>query len=164
MRALRVPATPEEVKAVWESQCNPTAQSVAQALRQVGKKISAKKVAQWKALDWDPIIPPRHPVDAAMDALDAVVRLLTGDPTSTARSILRMQETAAELDTLSEEELLKRRTRALCKVGIVVAFELARRTNEFYPGRIVEFSLAHKTVSDALGVTIKSYKAELQLD
>ena len=166
MRALRVPVTPEEVKAVWESRSNPTPQSVARALRQAGKKITATKVAQWRALDWDPIIPPRHPVDAAMNALDAVIPLLTGDPTSTVHSVLRMQESAAEFDKLSDEELCRRRTRALCKAGIVISFELARRASEFVADadKIGPFTLLYATVGRALGVTIASYDADLGLD
>jgi hypothetical protein len=154
MRELRAPVTPEEARRTWESQRHPTPQSVARALRQAGKRISAKTVASWQALNWDPIIPPRHPMEVAMDTLDAAIPLLTGDPASSVRTILQMQQDAKTLESLTEAELCKETTRTLMRATIAINLVIARRADDLVGKNLREFTFL-------LGATSRAYKASL---
>jgi hypothetical protein len=154
MRELRAPVTPEEARRTWESQRHPTAQSVARALRQAGKSISAKTVARWQVLNWDPIIPPRHPMEVAMDTLDAAIPLLTGDPASSVRNILQMQQDAKTLESLTEAELCKETTRALMRATIVINLAIARRADDLVGKNLREFTFL-------LGASNQAFKASL---
>jgi hypothetical protein len=154
MRELRAPVTPEEARRTWESQRHPTPQGVARALRQAGKKISAKTVASWSALNWDPIIPPRHPMEVAMDTLDSAIPLLTGDPASSVRNILQMQQDAKTLESLTEAELCKETTRTLLKATIVINLAIARHVDDLINKNLREFTFL-------LGASSRAFKASL---
>jgi hypothetical protein len=154
MRELRAPVTPEEARRTWESQRHPTPQSVARALRQAGKRISPKTVASWWALSWDPIIPPRHPMEVAMDTLDAAIPLLTGDPASSVRNILQMQQDVKTLGSLTEAELCKETTRTLLIVTIAINRAVARQADDLVRKNLREFTIL-------LGATSQAYKASL---
>jgi hypothetical protein len=146
MRELRRRVTPEEAKRVWGSQRHPTPRSVARALSQTGRKVDSKTIARWEAQNWKPGPAQRQPLEAAEDRLDTALPLLTGDPTLSVRSILNMQETAKMVESLTEDELLRLRTRALRTAGIVISLQLARRVDELIPARLEEFTILFKAV------------------
>ena len=65
-----------------------------------------------------------------------------------------MQDTAKMMNSLTEDELLRLRTRALRIALIVTSLELARRAGELVPERPEEF--AH-----LLGAVTQAFKASL---
>jgi hypothetical protein len=72
--------TPEEAMAVWSSIRNPSSRSVAKALSQAGRRVHHSSVARWYSQGWRPVAHRTHPLEAARQALDLAVGVLTGDP------------------------------------------------------------------------------------
>jgi hypothetical protein len=141
---------------VWESQRHPTPSSVARALGQAGRKVSSKTIARWHAGGWQGGRTGRPPLDIAEDALDAALPALTGDPTTSVRSILNMRETARMAEGLSGDQLLRLRTRALRTMVIVLNLELARRADELIPERMEEFTRLLEAVMFAFEATVSA--------
>ena len=111
MRSLKS-VTPEEAMAVWSSIKNPSARSVARALSQSGRKIHHATVSRWAAQGWRPVAHRPHPVDAARQALDIAVGILTGDPAAGPK-LLEAHPEREHLDALSDSEVLRRSARQL---------------------------------------------------
>ena len=145
----RTSVTPEEAKRVWDSQREPTPTSVARALTQAGRPVGSKTIARWKAENWPSRPARRHPLDVAEDRLDAALPLLTGDPTSSVRSVLKMQQTAAMVEHLDEDQQRRLQLRALRTAGIVVSLEIARRADELVPARPLELVALFEAVLQA---------------
>jgi hypothetical protein len=89
--------------------------------------------------------------------LDVAVPLLTGDPTSTMNSILNMREDAAMLETLTEEELHRQRTRALLMAVTVVNFEIARNPSKYIPHQITEFTALLAAATRAFNAVLAAF-------
>jgi hypothetical protein len=159
MRELRTRVTPEEAKRVWDSQRHPTPRSVARALSQTGRKVDSKTIARWEAQNWKSGPEQRRLLEAAEDGLDTALPLLTWDPTLSIRGILKMQETAKMVESLTEEELLRLRTRVLRIALIVTSLELARRAKELVPERPEEFAHLLRAITQAFKVSLSAVPA-----
>jgi hypothetical protein len=156
MRELRTRVTPEEAKRVWDSQRHPTPRSVARALSQTGRKVDSKTITRWEAQNWKSGPEQRHLLEAAEDGLDTASPLLTGDPTLSIRGILKMQETAKMVESLTEDQLLRLRTRALRIALIVTSLELARRAKELIPERPQELAHLLRAITQAFKASLSA--------
>jgi hypothetical protein len=112
MRSLKS-VTPEEAMAVWNTLKNPSARTVARALSQSGRRVHHSTIARWYAQGWRQVALRPHPVDAASQALDLAIGVLTGDPAAGTK-ILEEHPEREQLDGLSDSDLLKRSARELC--------------------------------------------------
>ena len=154
----RIFVTPEEAKGVWDSQRQPTPATVARALNQAGQKVHSATIARWRAQNWRPVATRRDALDVAEDRLNAALPLLTGDPTSSIHSLLRMREAAKIIENLPDAELLRLQTRALAVAGIVTSLELARRTDALIPDRLEEHTILFRAVTLALKEVTLAFK------
>ena len=107
------PVTPEEAKRVWVSIPNPSARRVAKALTQSGRRVHHSTVARWRAQDWRPVANNLHPLDAAKQALDMAVGVLTGDPVAGLKVLTGEDGRQQELEGLSDRELLRKASREM---------------------------------------------------
>jgi hypothetical protein len=140
----RTSVTPEEAKRIWESQREPTPTTVARALTQAGRRVDSQTSRPQR----------RDPLDIAEDRLDAALPLLTGDPTSSVRSLLKMQETAQIAEHLDEDQRRRLQIRALRTAGIVISLELARRADDLVSEQPVEFTALFKAVLSAFKASV----------
>jgi hypothetical protein len=146
--------TPQEAKRVWDSQCEPTPTTVARALTQAGRLVGSKTIARWKAENWPSRGARRNPLDVAEARLDTALPLLTGDPTSSVRSILKMQQTAEMAEHLDEGQRRRLQIRALRTAGIIISLEIARRANDIIPEKVVEFTALFSAVVSAFSASL----------
>jgi hypothetical protein len=112
-------ATPDLAKAVWARQQSPSARSVARALTQFGRPVHFTTV-RWRGGDWRNA-KGQHPLDQARAALESALPLMTRNPTSTIDDLLRSSPEGAQLDKLSDGELLRKAARELARAVYLVA-------------------------------------------
>jgi hypothetical protein len=116
-------ATPDLAKAVWGRQQSPSARSVARALTQSGRPV------HWRAHDWRDAKGP-YPLDQARADLQSALPLMTRNPTSTIDDLLRSSPEGAQLDKLSDGELLRKAARELARAVYLVAHMMLRQEAE----------------------------------
>src|SRR5206468_3568933 len=102
---------PELAKSVWNAQWRPSARRVARALTQAGHPVHYTTINRWRSQGWR-AIKGEHPLDAARANLDSAVPVLTGDPTTNADDLADLSQAKAELEKLSDKELLAAAARA----------------------------------------------------
>ena len=103
---------PALAKKVWQSMPNPSTRRVARKLNQAGTTVSHMTVARWRSQRWRSLErEPKHPLDAARELLDDAVPLLTGDPMTTAKSLIEESPEREALEQLSDAELMRRAAR-----------------------------------------------------
>ena len=79
-------------------------------------------VARWRTQGWRSLQQePRHPLELARNHLDDAAPVLTGDPMSTAETIVQGSADHETLEGLSDAELLRRTAREVLRVVYVVA-------------------------------------------
>ena len=122
-------ATPQEAKRVWESQCCPSARSVAKALTQAGRPVHFTTVARWRRQGWPTVTSPEHPLERALRAVDAASSVLTLDPTLSTRDWIRREGGTEELTRISDDQLLARAVRQTSIASILLMEEFARRSD-----------------------------------
>jgi hypothetical protein len=124
MRMLK-PVTPEEAKLVWASIPNPSARGVAKALTQSGRRVHHSTIARWREQDWRPVAHGLHPLDAARQALDIAVSVLTGDAAAGVEALVERGSGQHDLGALSDRELLRKASREML-VAISLASDALR--------------------------------------
>jgi hypothetical protein len=122
-------ATPDLAKAVWGRQQSPSARSVARALTQSGRPVHFTTVNRWRAHDWRDA-KGRYPLDQARADLQSALPLMTRNPTSTIDDLLRSSPEGAQLDKLSDGELLRKAARELARAVYLVAHMMLRQEAE----------------------------------
>ena len=125
-RTKRAPTsvTPAEAKQVWDSQSTPTARSVALALTQAGRPVHFTTVATWRRRGWRAVAPRPSPLERARARLVAAAPVLTGDPTSTVRDVIKKE--GAELSDLSEKDLAAQARRQVLMAAHAVSNKIAQ--------------------------------------
>jgi hypothetical protein len=93
-------------------------------------------------------------MEVAMDTLDAAIPLLTGDPASSVRNILQMQQDAKTLESLTEAELCKETTRTLLIATITINLAIARQAEDLVGKNLRAFTFL-------LGANSRAYEASL---
>jgi hypothetical protein len=111
-------ANPTLAKAVWAEQKKPSARSVARAMTAAGYPIHFTTVARWKALGW-PADANDHPLDVARANLESIAPLVSGNPLAAIPDTVEGGSPKAELERLSDVELLRQRIKELCLLEIV---------------------------------------------
>jgi len=114
--------TPALAKQVWQATPKPSTRRVATKLRQSGARISHGTVARWKSQGWRSLQQEQqHPLEIARDRLDDAVPVLTGNPMSTAASMVQGSDDRETLEQLSDDELLRRAAREVLIAVVVIA-------------------------------------------
>jgi hypothetical protein len=81
--------TPSEARRVWEAMGRTSTRRVARQLTQSGRRVSRETINRWRRQGWRALDgEPRHPLDIAREHLDDAVPLLTGNPLTTARTVV----------------------------------------------------------------------------
>jgi hypothetical protein len=141
--------SPDEAAIVWRSIANPSARRVAKALTQAGRRVHFATIARWRAEGWRPVASGPHPIDAARGALEVAARLLTGDPATGADVFLRQSNAGEQLGSLSDGELLRRSTRELLILQIVLCKVIGSRSAFLVQEKIAETGLLLKALAQA---------------
>jgi hypothetical protein len=155
------PVTPEEAMAVWSSIKNPSARSVARALSQTGRKVHHSTIARWNAQDWRPMARGPHPLDAARQALDIALGVLTGDPTA-GTEILERRPEREQLDGLSDSEVLRRSARQLCISTILACHAFQECAPTLVAENPAEAGLLLKSLCGAVPAAVAAYGEALK--
>ena len=90
-----------------------------------------------------------HPIDAARGALEVAARLLTGDPATGADVFLRQSNAGEQLGSLSDGELLRRSTRELLILQIVLCKVIGSRSVFLVEEKIAETGVLLKALAHA---------------
>ncbi len=114
------PVTPDEAAAVWRNIPNPSARRVAKAMTQAGRRVHFATIARWRSHGWRPVASGPHPIQTARDALEVTARLLTGDAATGTDGFVRQSDAGEQFESLSDSELLRRSTRELMILQIVI--------------------------------------------
>jgi hypothetical protein len=125
---------------------------VARALTQAGRRVHFTTVARWRAQSWKSSEIGQHPLDAARQALDAALPLLTDDPLTKAGDLVATNEAFEELNSLSDQELLCGAIRETSIALIVVMQEVQRYAPELVEARPAELGV----LLTALGRCLKA--------
>jgi hypothetical protein len=99
---------------------------VAKAMTQAGRRVHFATIARWRSQNWRPVASGPHPVQAAREALEVAARLLTGDPATGAAELVSRSKVGEQLGGLSDSELLRRSTRELLILQIVLCKVMCR--------------------------------------
>jgi hypothetical protein len=110
MGDLPVPS-PAQARKIWGSMARPSTRRVATKLRQAGIPISHQTINRWRRNQWRPLEREQHPLETARARLDDGVPLLTGDPMTTANSLVEQTTEREKLEQLTDRELLRRAAR-----------------------------------------------------
>jgi hypothetical protein len=105
--------SPEEAKVVWASIANPSARRVARALSQADRRVHYSTIARWHANGWRPVAHSLHPLEAARQAMDVAVGVLTGDPAVGVEALVKQVGIQDDLEALSDRELLRKASREM---------------------------------------------------
>src|SRR5215475_5402919 len=112
------PATPAMAKRVWNGQREPSARKVARALNQAGFQVHFTTVARWKSQGW--VEHGADRLEAARANLDLAIPVLTGNPITGTDELVNLSEAKAQLEGLSENELVTADARqALITIALV---------------------------------------------
>lgn len=125
MSKLLSRVTPQEARDVWNRLPNPSCRQVAMLFKQSGRRIDHTTINRWRSQGWRAVPNMPHPLELAKEAVDLATPLLSGDPMTTAED-LGDAETRAELQDLTEEELLRRAVREAFITQIVLGQEIRR--------------------------------------
>jgi hypothetical protein len=117
--------TPALARKIWEGMPNASTRRVARKLRQAGGSISHQTVARWRNQGWRPLEgEQQHPLEAARASLDDAVPLLTGNPSTTANSIVQESAEREALEQSTDAVLLRKAARevltAICLIARAV--------------------------------------------
>jgi hypothetical protein len=151
--------TPQEAMAVWSRIENPSGRSVARAMTQAGRKIHHATVSRWAAQGWRPVAYRPHPVEAARQALDLAVGVLTGDP---AAGSFEEHPEGQQLDGLSDSEVLRRSARELCISSILACNEFQECAPTLVAERPGEAALLLKALCRAVPAAAAAYGEALK--
>jgi hypothetical protein len=160
MKAIRS-ITPREAKAVWDSLKHPSARSVARALSQAGRRVHHSAIARWNAQDWRSVAHGPHPLEAARQALDIAVGVLTGNPTA-GTEILEKRLERAQLDELSDSEILRRSARQLCIATILACNEFQECASTLVAENPAEAAQLLKALYRAVPAAVAAYGEALK--
>jgi hypothetical protein len=160
MKAIRS-ITPREAKAVWDSLKSPSARSVARAMTQAGRRVHHSTIARWNAQDWRPVAHGPHPLEAARQALDIAVGVLTGDPVG-GMEILERRPEREQLDGLSDSEILRRSARQLCIATILACHEFQECASTLVAENPAEAGLLLKALCRAVQAATAAYGEALK--
>jgi hypothetical protein len=153
--------TPEEAMAVWNTLKNPSARSVARALRQSGRRVHHSTIARWCAQGWRPVAHRPHPVEAARQALDIAAGILTGDP-SAGTEILEGRPEREQLDGLSDSEVLRRSARQLCIATILTCDAFQKSGSTLVAESPAEAAQLLKALCGALPAAVAAFGEALK--
>jgi hypothetical protein len=129
---------PALARKVWESMARPSTRRVATKLRQSGVTISHQTVARWRNRGWRPLEREQHPLELARERLDDAAPLLTGDPRTKAADVVNGSAERAELESLSDQELLRRAAREAAIAVTVIGHAFLRQPEAiiYKPGEL----------------------------
>jgi hypothetical protein len=156
------PVTPEEAMAVWSSIRNPSSRSVAKALSQAGRRVHHSSVARWYNQGWRPVAHRTHPLEAARQALDLAVGVLTGDPAAGTK-ILEKRPEREQLDGLSDSDVLGRSARELCISTILACHAFQECASTLVAENPAEVGLLLKALCRAVPAAAAAYSEGLKL-
>jgi hypothetical protein len=156
------PVTPEEAMAVWSSIKNPSSRSVAKALSQAGRRVHHSTVARWYNQGWRLVAHRTHPLEAARQALDLAVGVLTGDPAAGTK-ILELRPEREQLDGLSDGEVLTRSARELCISTILGCRAFQECASRLVAKKPAEVGLLLKALCRAVPAAAAAYSEALKL-
>jgi hypothetical protein len=114
-------ATPAMAKRVWQGlRGQPSSRKVSKKLLQAGFFAHHTTIARWRRRGWPATGKGQHSIDAALAGVDIAAPLLTGDPKTTVDELVNLSEAKAQLERLSEKELLTAAARqALITITLV---------------------------------------------
>jgi hypothetical protein len=112
---------------------NPSSRRVAQKLRLAGTPVSHETINRWRRNGWRPLERQEHPLDAAREALDDAMPLLTGDPLDMAEALVEQSSDRDRLGQLPNDQLLHEANRAVAMATTLVAHTLLR-----HPWTVIE--------------------------
>jgi hypothetical protein len=112
-------ATPTLAKAVWANQKKPSARRVARAMTSAGYPVHFTTVARWKAQKWQVDTNDDHPLDVARAALESFAPLVSGNPLATMPDTVEDGSSKADIEQLSDIELLRKTSKDLCILSTV---------------------------------------------
>ena len=124
---------------MWDRHHRPSARKVATALTQAGRPVHFTTINRWRRQGWRAET-TQHPVAQARTALDSVVPVLTGDPTSTCNELLASGDEREQLDRLSDRELIRQASRELAIVVIMCSRAVQRRASDLVSHSVAEVS------------------------
>jgi hypothetical protein len=129
---------PALVRKVWETMPNASTRRVSKKLRQSGLSISHMTVARWRSRGWRALEGEQHPLEAAREQLDDAVPLLTSNPMTVAEDLVKESDERAELENLSDRELLRRAAREAATAVTVVGQAFLRQPEAiiYKPGEL----------------------------
>jgi hypothetical protein len=100
-------ATPAMAKRVWQGLRGPrSSRKVAKKLLQAGFFAHHTTIARWRRQGWPDTGRGKDSIDAALANLDIAVPVLTGDPSTKSDELVNLSEAKAQLERLSEKELV----------------------------------------------------------
>src|SRR4051812_25973715 len=156
-------ATPREAKAVWDGQQRPSARSVARALTQAGRPVHFTTINRWRSQAWRAVV-DAHPLDKARAALDSTIPVLTGDPTTTAKSFLEKGSAPDKPEELTDQELIRTAARELAIAQIVVARALQVQAKILVSAKPLEASLLMLSLSKCFKAVVTGLLQAGQLE
>jgi hypothetical protein len=108
-------------KRVWEGlRGQPSSRKVSKKLLQAGFFAHHTTIARWRRRGWPALGHGRDRIDAARGQLDIAVPILTGDPNTKADELVNLSEAKAQVERLSEKELVPAAARqALITITLV---------------------------------------------
>jgi hypothetical protein len=108
-------------KRVWqELRGRPSSRKVSKKLLQAGFFAHHTTIARWRRRGWPATGKGRDTIDAALADVDIAVPILTGDPNTTAEELVSLSEAKAQVERLSEKELVTAAARqALTTITLV---------------------------------------------
>jgi len=142
--------------AVWSRIENPSARSVAKALSQAGRKVHHSTVSRWAAQGWRPVAYRPHPVEAARQALDLAVGVLTGDPAAGTK-IFEEHPEREQLDGLSDSEVRRRSARQLSIFTILACDEFQECASTLVPQNPAAAAHLLKALCGALPAAVAAF-------
>src|SRR5690348_4148948 len=100
-------ATPAMAKLVWQGiRWRPGSRKVARKLLQAGFFAHHTTIARWRRQGWTATGKGQESIDAALTGVDIAAPLLTGNPNTSTDELIYLSKTKAQLEGLSDKELL----------------------------------------------------------
>src|SRR5262249_7184600 len=98
-------------------------------------------IARWQRRGWPAIGKAKDSIDAALAGVDIAAPLLTGDPKTTADELVNLSEAKAQLEALSENELVTAAVRQALVTITLIEEELNVQLPKLATGKLTEIAV-----------------------
>jgi hypothetical protein len=114
-------------------------------------------IARWKAQGWLADTNDGHPLDLARATLECIAPLVTGNPLTTIQDIEDKGSSKADLEQLSDAELLRKTAAELCTLSVVVHRALREELAYLVTMRTGELGLLIQSLAACLQAVTGAY-------